>query len=320
MAKLYAIGEALIDFIPQTRDVELKDVKGFEPQVGGAPANVASSVAALGGQSALITQLGQDAFGDLITETLSNQGVETTYIYRTEAANTGLAFVSLTAAGERDFAFYRKPSADMLLEPSTINMNFQSDDILHFCSVDLIDAPMKQAHVEAIKQMEAAQGTIVFDPNLRFPLWPSVEALQETVMAFMPKAHIVKIADEELPYLTGSQDPASIQQLFKGNTEVIIYTEGAKGASIYTKQGKIAEHSGYKVTVTDTTGAGDAFIGSIIYQLLNAATDGEYSHYIQQHAEALLTFSNAVSALSITKKGAIESLPNLEEVQGFIQS
>lgn len=319
MAKLYAIGEALIDFIPQTRDVELKDVKGFEPQVGGAPANVASCVARLGGESALITQLGQDAFGDLIEETLQKQGVDTTSISRTDEANTGLAFVSLTASGERDFAFYRKPSADMLLESSSLKLNFQSDDILHFCSVDLIPSPMKKAHIEAIEQTEKANGTIIFDPNLRFPLWPSVDELKKTVLAFMPKAHIVKIADEELVYLTGSKDEASIQQLFKGNTQVIIYTEGAKGASIYTQQGKIAQHEGYKSKVQDTTGAGDAFIGAIIYQLLTGQAHNQSFDYIQQNAQSMLTFSNAVASLSTTKEGAIGSLPTLAEVNEFME-
>lgn len=319
MAKLYAIGEALIDFIPQNKGVELKHVTGFEPQVGGAPANVASCVARLGESSALITQLGQDAFGDLITDTLNRQGVDTSLINRTDEANTGLAFVSLTEEGERDFAFYRKPSADMLLEPSTIQVDFQSDDILHFCSVDLIPSPMKQAHIELIQKMEQAQGTIVFDPNLRFPLWPSIEALKETVLEFMPKAHILKIADEELEYLTGSKEKSSIQQLFKGNTEVIIYTEGAKGASIYTKQGQLASHQGYKVQVQDTTGAGDAFIGSLIYQLLKGQKESKPFEFIQNNAHDMLQFSNAVGALSTTQKGAIESLPNLEEINTFIQ-
>ncbi|AQL56672.1 carbohydrate kinase family protein [Abyssicoccus albus] len=318
MPKLYAIGEALIDFIPQTKGVELKRVKGFESQVGGAPANVASCVAKLGGESALITQLGNDAFGDLITETLDEQGVDTSFIQRTDEANTGLAFVSLTESGERDFAFYRKPSADMLLDRSTIQTDFQSTDMLHFCSVDLIPSPMKEAHVDVIERMETVGGTIIFDPNLRFPLWPSIEALKETVLEFMPKAHIVKIADEELEYLTGRRDPSSLQQLFTGKTEVIIYTEGADGASIYTKDGKIAHHEGYTVDVQDTTGAGDAFISSIIYQLLEVRLEQQPLDYIRKNAENLLEFSNAVGALSTTKKGAIESLPTAQEIDRFI--
>ncbi|MCO4331400.1 carbohydrate kinase family protein [Staphylococcus hyicus] len=318
MGKLYAIGEALIDFIPQTKGVELKEVKGFEPQVGGAPANVASCVAKLGEEAALITQLGQDAFGDQIIDMLAHQGVDTTYIQRATNANTGLAFVSLTESGERDFVFYRNPSTDMLLDASTINVNFEEGDILHFCSVDLIPSPMKAAHVKAIELMENAQGTIVFDPNLRFPLWPSMDALKETVLEFTPKAHILKISDEELSFLTGSDDTASLHHLFKGNTEVIIYTEGANGASMYTKEGRIGYHPGYTVDVQDTTGAGDAFIGAVIYQLLCTEQTLTPIENLKQHAKDILIFSNAVGALTTTKKGAIGSIPTVDEVHHLI--
>lgn len=305
MTKLYAIGEALIDFIPHTKGVALKNVAAFDTQVGGAPANVASCVAKLGKQSALLTQLGQDAFGDLIVDTLNEVGVDTSFIQRTDEANTGLAFVSLTEDGERDFAFYRKPSADMLMKD--VDGTFTSTDMLHFCSVDLIPSPMKDTHANVIQQMHDAGGTVVFDPNLRFPLWPSKEALKETVLAFLPLAHIVKVSDEELEFLTGSANVDSIQTLFNGYTEVVIYTEGKNGASIYTKDGCIARHTGYKVNVQDTTGAGDAFIGAVIYQLLghNAV------EYIKQHADSILTFSNKVGALTTTNKGAIQSLPTL---------
>ncbi|WP_414053380.1 carbohydrate kinase family protein [Macrococcus equi] len=309
MAKLYAIGEALIDFIPHTKGVALKHVGSFETQVGGAPANVASCVAKLGKSSALLTQLGNDAFGDLIVDTLNEAGVDTSYIQITDEANTGLAFVSLTEDGERDFAFYRKPSADMLMDG--VEVTFSTDDILHFCSVDLIPSPMKETHIKVIDQMHAAGGTVIFDPNLRFPLWPSEAELKATVLEFLPLAHIVKISDEELAFITGSTDTASIQDLFTGHTEVVIYTEGANGASIYTKDGCIGRHDGYKVEVQDTTGAGDAFIGATIYQLLgNYATE-----YIQQEAQAILAFSNAVGALTTTKKGAIQSLPDMTMIQ-----
>ncbi|MCU7558195.1 carbohydrate kinase family protein [Macrococcus capreoli] len=309
MAKLYAIGEALIDFIPHTKGVALKDVSSFNTQVGGAPANVASCVAKLGKSSALITQLGQDAFGDLIEETLYKVGVDTSYIMRTNEANTGLAFVSLTEDGERDFAFYRKPSADMLMQGT--NVDFTEQDILHFCSVDLIPSPMKDTHIQVIQQMHATGGTVVFDPNLRFPLWPSSIALRNTVQAFLPLAHIVKISDEELEFITGSNHTDSIMTLFHGHTEVVIFTEGANGASIYTKKGRIAHHDGFKVKVQDTTGAGDAFIGATIYQLLGQ----DVISYLINNAKEILTFSNAVGALTTTQNGAIQSLPNLSMVK-----
>ncbi|WP_412520510.1 carbohydrate kinase family protein [Staphylococcus simulans] len=306
MSKLYAVGEALIDFIPSKRDAKLKEVTQFSPQVGGAPTNVASCVARLGGDAAIITQVGDDAFGEKITDKLNGVGVDTQYMKQTTQANTALAFVSLTADGERDFAFYRKPSADMLLEADQLSeLSFDETDILHFCSVDLVDCPMKMTHRVLIDRMIEANGTVVFDPNLRFPLWDDLDALHHTVLEFIPKAHIVKISDEELEFITRIKDKEhAIASLFRGNVEAVIYTEGKAGASLYTKEGLIAQQSGYPVKVLDTTGAGDAFIGAINYQLL---TQGKQTLF--EEGKEYLRFANAVGALTTTAYGAIESLP-----------
>lgn len=312
MSALYAIGEALIDFIPQTKGVKLKDVKSFETKVGGAPANVAASVAKLGGKSHLISQLGVDAFGDLIIETLAETGVDTQYITRTSEANTALAFVSLTLEGERDFSFYRNPSADMLRTADGLPTDIQPTDIMHFSSVDLIPSPMKETHHTLIQKFHEANGLVIFDPNLRFPLWPDLALLKETVQVFMPEAHILKISDEELDFITGIKDvEEAIQSLFNGKTEAVIYTEGPKGATVYFKEGNV-HVPGEVVTVEDTTGAGDAFIGAVIYQLLNSERQIEF---LKENAYDFLSFANKVGAYTTTGKGAIESLPTLDELK-----
>lgn len=315
MNNLFAIGEALIDFIPNERDSKLKEVSQFQPQVGGAPTNVASCVAKLGGNASIITQVGEDAFGEKIEDTLNNIDVDTNYLMKTDKANTALAFVSLTKEGERDFAFYRKPSADMLLKTENLpELQFDSTDILHFCSVDLVESPMKQTHIGVIDKMLNADGTVIFDPNLRFPLWDSLEDLRKTVLEFIPKAHILKISDEELEFITKIKDKnEAIESLFVGNVEIIIYTEGKNGASIYTKDGKIAHENGFEVTVKDTTGAGDAFIGAIIFQLLKQ----DRKHLIE-NGNHYLRFANAVGGVTTTAYGAIESLPYLEDVEKLV--
>ncbi|PTI99294.1 carbohydrate kinase family protein [Staphylococcus simulans] len=316
MNKLYAVGEALIDFIPSERDAKLKEVTQFSPQVGGAPTNVASCVAKLGGNAAVVTQVGDDAFGEKIEDKLKDVGVDTQYLKQTSTANTALVFVSLTVAGERDFAFYRKPSADMLLEADQLtDLSFDETDILHFCSVDLVDCPMKATHRMLIDQMLEAKGTVVFDPNLRFPLWDDLDALHHTVLEFIPKAHIVKISDEELEFITRLKDKqAAIDSLFKGNVEAVIYTEGKAGAALYTKEGLIAQETGFNVEVLDTTGAGDAFIGAINYQLL---THGKHKLFEESHH--FLKFANAVGALTTTAYGAIESLPTKTQTTTFMR-
>ncbi|GAA0107855.1 MULTISPECIES: PfkB family carbohydrate kinase [Clostridium] len=177
MKKMISIGEALIDFIPHEKGVALRDVNNFLRVAGGSPLNVAAAVAKLGGKSQMITNLGMDEFGDHILEEVKSLGVDISKVLRTKEANTALAFVSLKEDGERDFSFYRNPSADMLLNESEIDEDvFKDEGILHFCSVSLIDAPIKEAHRKAIEFAKKHNCLISFDPNVRLPLWESKEA------------------------------------------------------------------------------------------------------------------------------------------------
>ncbi|WP_210130274.1 carbohydrate kinase [Staphylococcus sp. GDX8P54P] len=315
MRKLYGIGEALIDFIPNVKNSELKDVEQFSRQVGGAPANVVSVARKMGASTEMVTQLGNDAFGDIIVETLSNLGVGTQFIRRTDVANTALAFVSLKEDGQRDFSFYRKPSADMLYKADYLDeISINPNDILHFCSVDLVESDMKEAHQAMIDKFKSANGTIVFDPNVRLPLWHSAEACKETIQAFIPKANIIKVSDEELEFITGEVDEESaIQSLFQGSVVAVIYTQGPNGASIILKDGTKIYHEGFKVKAVDTTGAGDAFIGAAISRIL-LSDEVNMTKLLKEEGQAILQFSNFVAAKVTTKYGAIESIPTLEEV------
>lgn len=318
MKKVYSIGEALIDFIPNVTDSALKDVTSFRRVMGGAPANVAVTVSKLGGDSHFISKLGQDAFGEHITEVLNKYGVDTTYLLTTEEANTGLAFVSLKADGQRDFSFYRKPSADMLLtEDEVSDIPFHKGDILHFCSVDLIEAPVKYAHKRVIEDAIKAGTVISFDPNVRLPLWPDEESCQKTIQTFLPFADIVKVSDEELSFITGINDEQeALTSLFKDRVKLVIYTKGKDGAVVLT-QNFTASHAGFKVKALDTTGAGDAFIGSFLYQLSKLSSFAELD---ERKAIDMLQFSNAFAALTTTKHGAVESLPAIKETTAFLNA
>ncbi|OMP68357.1 PfkB family carbohydrate kinase [Domibacillus epiphyticus] len=322
MGILYSIGEVLIDFIPLQKGRALKDVVSFERAPGGAPANVAAAVAKLGGRSAMITKLGADAFGDFLLEKLEEAGVETRYVIRTKEANTGLAFVSLREDGERDFSFYRNPSADLLLTEDEVNESlFESGDILHFCSVDLVDSPMKQAHVKAIQSAKERGALISFDPNVRLPLWDSPEACRETILDFIPTAHIVKISDEELAFVTGIQnEDDAIDSLFVGDVQAVIFTKGAGGATLYLNNLSV-DAGGFSVDVQDTTGAGDAFIGALLYRLLDAGADQhELKTVLERDGQSILSFANAAGAITTTGKGAISSLPSKKQIEDMIKA
>lgn len=319
MPTVYTIGEALIDFIPAEKGVALKDVSGFEKAAGGAPMNVACAVSKLGGSSAFIGKLGEDAFGEHLLETMAGIGVDTSQVVRTKEANTALAFVSLQQDGNRQFSFYRNPSADMLLHEDEIDAGlFGAGDILHFCSVDLIEAPVKYAHRKAIGAASAAGAVVSFDPNVRLPLWEDEESCRRTILEFLPLSDIVKISDEELEFITGIQDEEeAIQSLFTGRVGHIIYTKGSKGAVWYTRDFSI-EAPGLRVETIDTTGAGDAFIGSLLFQVHKAGGAEALAALTPESALEYLSFANAAAAITTTRRGAVHSLPTFAEAEAMM--
>lgn len=321
MKKILAIGEALIDFIPSKRGCKLKEVPEFKRVVGGAPANVCSVIAKLGKKSSMITQLGNDAFGDLIIDTLNDIGVSTEYIARTNKANTALAFVSLQEDGNRDFSFYRKPSADMLLEDSNVHKRWFNDAYaLHFCSVDLIEAPIKYAHKKSIEYALDCNCIISFDPNVRLALWDNEEDCRKAILEFMPFAHILKISDEEIEFITGYSNIEDAKKvLFKGNTELVLFTKGAEGAQVITKTNSVTVPA-MKVNAIDTTGAGDACIGAFLYKLLedNICVE-EMKKLSVGKLKEYVSFSNAYSGYTTMSKGAIQSYPNKSEIYKYIE-
>lgn len=314
---LFSIGEALIDMIPSRVGCSFDEVPAFSPRVGGAPANVCAAVARLGGRSALLSQLGDDPFGHKIARALAGCGVDLSHLEFTNKASTALAFVSLEENGERTFSFCRKPSADLLYAPEQIDPGWFSQAFaLHFCSVSLVDSPMRYAHLAAITAAREAGAILSFDPNLRFPLWPDREQLRQTVWQFLPLTHILKLSDEELPFLTGTDDiEAALPRLFTGDVQLVLYTCGSKGACAYTRTASARARSP-KVTAVDTTGAGDGFIGSFLWQLQrDDVTAAELPKLSRKRLTEYLTFSNRFCAISVQRHGAIDSYPTLEQME-----
>jgi len=311
--KVFSIGEALIDFIPREKGVPLKEVTEFQKAPGGAPANVACALGKLGINSIFIGKVGADAFGDFLIDTLSGCNVDTSYMSQTRIAKTALAFVSLKADGNRDFMFYRNPSADMLLSKDEIDSNwFSKSDVLHFGSVDLIEAPVKYAHKKAINSVKSKGGTISFDPNVRLALWDDEKCCKDTINEFLPYADILKISDEELEFITGLNNEAdALRSLFVGNVKIIAYTKGSKGAELHTESLAVSVPA-RDVEVIDTTGAGDAFMGALLYKLISYR-DVLYN-ITEKQAYDILNFANTAASISVTRKGAISSLPSLDEI------
>lgn len=317
MKKLIAIGEALIDFAPSQLGKKIKEVESFSPKTGGAPANVCGAFTRLGGISEMITQLGMDPFGDKILDDFRSHNIGCNYVLRTDKANTSLAFVSLAPDGNREFSFYRNPGADMLLSENEIQKEwFENCGVLHFCSVSLGDFPMKEAHRKAILYAKEQGALISFDPNIRLALWKSPKDLKTAILEFLPYADILKISDEELAFITGETDIEKAKETLLSHSRLLIYTTGSSGAQAYTKTVS-SQANGIKVTAVDTTGAGDGFIGSFLYQL--CASEKEIEELQAEELQNYLRFSNGFCALSVQKQGAIDSYPTKEEVLQFIQ-
>ena len=313
---LFSIGEALIDMIPSRVGCSFEEVPAFSPRVGGAPANVCAAFTRLGGKSAFLSQLGDDPFGHKIAHELAACGIDLSHLVFTDKANTALAFVSLQEDGNRTFSFYRKPSADLLYAPEQIDPAWFTEAFaLHYCSVSLVDSPMRHAHLAAISAAREAGVIVSFDPNLRFPLWPDREMLRQTVLQFAPLSNILKISDEELEFLTGTADiEAALPQLFTGDVQLVLYTCGSQGAYAYTRS-----TNGYapcqKVKAVDTTGAGDGFIGSFLWQLhRDGVTVDKLAKLSKTKLNEYLAFSNRFCGISVQSNGAIDSYPTLEQM------
>lgn len=314
MKKVMAMGELLIDFIPHEKGCPLHAVTHFERAAGGAPANVASAVARLGGNSGMISQVGEDAFGTYIINVLKENGVDTSAVFRTDKANTGLAFVSLDIDGNRDFAFFRNPSADLFLDESQIDSSLFTDcGALHFCSVDLVDRPVRRAHIRAIELARASGAVISFDPNVRLPLWNTPDECREAILMFLPYADIVKLSDDEVFFVTGLNDEkAAAEKLLKGGASLVLITRGAHGCAAYTENTS-AQAQAISVPVTDTTGAGDSFIGALLFQLMkDGVTVKELSSLTEQKLREYLTFCSQYASLTVQKKGAV--MATMDEV------
>lgn len=311
MNEILAIGEILIDFIPSEKGRRLKDVVHFQRAAGGAPANVAATVAKLGGKSCLFSQVGNDHFGLHLRETLVEAGVDVTPLAISLDHPTALAFVSLDATGNRDFTFFRDNCADLAYESSQLDpTRFVTNAILHFGSVDLIESPMKHAHETAISLAHQKGCWVTFDPNVRLPLWPNADHYRHVIQSFIPQAHLLKVSDDELPFITQIEDEKkAIQSLFQGHVRVVIVTRGAHGISLYTPDFSLHVPA-LPVHVVDTTGAGDSVMGSVLFQLSQRGT----IDLPQIEWQSILEFAAATAACVVEKPGAISALPTHDEV------
>jgi len=319
MADVLCLGEALIDFVADTAGVTLMEAPGFRKAPGGAPANVACGVAKLGTSSAFLGKVGDDPFGRFLEAAFRGAGADTSLMLFDPDARTGLAFVSLTADGDRDFAFWRNPSADMLLRPDELpRAALESAKAFHFGSITLIQDPSREATLEAVRVAKKANAVISYDPNLRLALWPSSEAARKGMMDGLPFADVVKVSEEELEFLYGSADiGGGIAKIHEAGVSFVAVTRGPKGCVLSDGTTR-AEHPGYGVETVDTTGAGDGFVAALLDHLVRREATPAYTGFDHQELWQLAMLANAVGALTTTVKGAIPGLPTKAAAKALV--
>lgn len=322
MPDVICLGEALIDFIPFESGCPLEDVTAFRKAPGGAPANVAAGLSKLGATGAFLGKVGDDPFGHFLADTFERNGVDVSHMLFDRSALTGLAFVSLSAEGVPQFMFYRNPSADMLLRPEEIRPELiRSARAFHYGSITLISEPSKSATEAAVECALDAGLLVSYDPNLRKPLWPSLDVAKEQMLAAMAWPHVVKMSEEELSFLSDTSDLSDgSNRLIRAypNLRLIAVTMGGEGCWYRTAsvEGRMPA---FKVEVVETTGAGDGFVAGMLSCLLaKIGRPEDLADLSADDLRGVFRFANAVAALTTTKPGAITALPCREDVEKLL--
>lgn len=315
--QILCIGELLIDFFCTDIDVNLAEGKHFIKQAGGAPANVAAAISRLGGNATFAGKVGNDPFGDFLIQTLNEVEVNTDLISKDNSSPTTMAYVSLQSDGERDFMFSRGADANFTLKDLPLN-KFREAAIVHFGSATAMLGGTYQETYFELMQMARKSGQFVsFDPNYRGSLWVDrTEEFISLAQKGISLADFVKVSEEELQLISGCKElDAGVSELHNLGAKVIAVTLGKNGTLIWYEntQAMIPSISIHSV---DSTGAGDAFVGTMLFQLSRLNTE-QIRKLSFEDWEDMIRFANRVGALVCTKVGAITALPTYEEVIGW---
>lgn len=305
-----ALGELLIDFTMNGQSEQGNNM--FEACPGGAPCNVLALLNKMGKKTAFYGKVGKDQFGKLLRDTLKDVGIDESHLLTDEEVNTTLAFVHTFPDGDREFSFYRNPGADMMLTAEEVDSEFIGQArLFHFGTLSMTHDKVREATKKALKAAKDNGLLISFDPNLRPPLWSSLDLAKEQMEYGFQYCDILKISDNEIQFVSGKEDyDEGIQYLQeKYHIPLILLTMGKDGSRAYYK-GMRVERAGFKCKTIETTGAGDTFCGSS----LNYILEHDFDNLTEEQLGEMLTFANAAAAIVTTRKGAIRAMPEKEEV------
>lgn len=302
-----ALGELLIDFTENGMSEQGNPL--WEANPGGAPCNVLAMLNKLGRRTAFIGKVGNDVYGRQLIDTVKSAGIDTSALFVDPEVHTTLAVVHTFENGDRDFSFYRNPGADMMLSASDLPMPMLEDcKIFHFGTLSMTHEGVREATVQAVQYAKACGARISFDPNLRPPLWNGMDEAKTAIEWGLAHADIVKIADNELEFLTGETDfdkgAAILKERFP-NIRLLNVTAGAGGSYSYYENRRVFVPAFRLGGTIETTGAGDTFCACVLHDVLEHGLDSR----TEESLKNMLRFANAAAYLVTTKKGAIRSMP-----------
>ena len=309
--KVLCIGEALIDMICTDRGSRLADGQNFLKKAGGAPANVAAAIAALGGQVDMAAKVGKDPFGQHLIDLLKEMGVHTKWIIQDPNSFTTFAFVSLMEDGERDFYFNRGADGQLAISDlATINLNEYS--IVHFGSATgFLPGPLQATYIDLLNKAKAAGALISFDPNYRHLLFPNNTASFVTQSwHYIQSCDFFKLSDEEAMLITGLDTVDAAAAALRAKTKAVFaITLGKEGTLLSSNHGTEIISS-IPITAIDATGAGDAFVGAVLYQLIGT-TPSQLSSFSIEQWRTMITNANKAGARTCEYMGAMEAFKHL---------
>ena len=311
-----ALGELLIDFTENGTSGQGNPI--YEANPGGAPCNVLSMLTKLGHKTAFIGKVGQDIFGNRLKKTLDEVGIDTSNLVMDEEVRTTLAFVETFPDGDRDFSFYRNPGADMMLHEDEVQMELVKDtNIFHFGTLSMTHEEVRNATKKAIAAAKEAGAVISFDPNLREPLWKSLDDAKEQVAYGLSQCDVLKISDNEIQWFTGEEDyDAGIAKLRQQyDIPLIMLSMGKDGSRAYYKDLRVEVKPFIQENTIETTGAGDTFGGCCLHYVL----ENGLHNLSKENLTEMLTFANAAASIITTRKGALRVMPEEKEVRELVE-
>lgn len=311
-----ALGELLIDFTENGTSAQGNPI--YEANPGGAPCNVLAMLNKAGKKTAFIGKVGQDIFGKRLKTVLEETGIDVSNLIMDADVRTTLAFVETFADGDRDFSFYRNPGADMMLREEELHADLLRDTrIFHFGTLSMTHEEVRRATKKAIRIAKESGALISFDPNLREPLWKSLDEAKEQVAYGLSQCDILKISDNEIRWFTGEEDfdvgIAGLRSQY--DIPLIMLSMGKDGSRAYYKDFRVEAAPFLQENTIETTGAGDTFGGCCLYHVLKYGLD----HFDEGKLKEMLTFANAAASIITTKKGALRVMPDVADVEQMME-